>query len=226
MSTEPTPELLERIAQKKADMETARRGMKEGIKYSSRSLGGHTTQYRKLCRLAGIIVRTGKADLTEARKAISYTIGKPCRYKACKGRNHKAHGEKCPVASARGKTGGKNGEGESKQRLGSTNGNFKAVRPCGCPMRAHKPTCEHARLTARKDFGLSLRKNVREKINVRKIEWASQALTVAAVTQYLRGVDGICPSCNKTLPAVTASKVHKDDIMSNPVRVICKGCDQ
>lgn len=50
---------------------------------------------------------------------------KPCRYKACKGRAHGAYGEKCPIASGRGKTGGKNGTGESKARKGAKNGRSK-----------------------------------------------------------------------------------------------------
>jgi hypothetical protein len=97
-------DLPDRIERKKKDMENARLGMAQGIKYSSRSLGGHTTQYRRLCRLAGIKIDVPKPTVKiEAIKP----IGKPCRYKACKGRNHALHGEKCPVASARGKTGGK-----------------------------------------------------------------------------------------------------------------------
>jgi len=50
---------------------------------------------------------------------------KPCRYKACKGRAHGAYGEKCPIASGRGKTGGKNGTGASKARKGAKNGRSK-----------------------------------------------------------------------------------------------------
>ena len=57
---------------------------------------------------------------------------KPCRYKACKGRAHKAHidpetglPEKCPVASGRGKAGGKSGTGASKARNGAKNGRSK-----------------------------------------------------------------------------------------------------
>ena len=50
---------------------------------------------------------------------------KPCRYKACKGRAHGAYNEKCPIASGRGKTGGKNGTGASKARKGAENGRSK-----------------------------------------------------------------------------------------------------
>ena len=67
------------------------------------------------------------------------TIGKPCRYKACKGRNCKHHvGEKCPVASNVEKTGGKNGQGDSKKRHGETNGNFRIKNENMPPMREHK----------------------------------------------------------------------------------------
>ena len=224
MTNDATPELMERIEQKKTDMEAARRGMKEGIKYSSRSLGGHTTQYRRLCRLAGIEIEVSKPESTPAP-----TIGKPCRYKACKGRNHKAHGEKCPVAAARGKTGGKAGEGDSKRRLGSRNGNFRTVRECGCPVRAHRPDCKHASLMHRKDFGLvaayNAGKNARVKLNIQKVSWLGQALSVSAVSNYLHGVSGVCSGCNKTLPATQAVKVHPDDIMQNPARVVCGGCE-
>ena len=215
-------DLLDRIEQKKADMEEARAGMKQGIKYSSRSLGGHTTQYRKLCREAGIPVEITK--IVQAEEAPAPTIGKPCRYKACKGRNHKLHGEKCPIASARGKTGGLNGDGEAKQRLGSTNGNFRAVRPCGCPMRAHRPDCEHASLAHRKDFGITAKK-VRQVLNVQKISWLDKGLKVGAVSNYLHGVSGVCSGCKTTIPALQAVKVHPDDIMQNPARVICGGCE-
>ena len=222
MATDATPELLAEIETKKNDMATAREGMKEGIKYSSRSLGGHTTQYRKLCRRAGIPVEITK--VVPAEETPAPTIGKPCRYKACKGRNHKLHGEKCPVASARGKTGGLNGDGEAKQRLGSTNGNFRAVRPCGCPMRAHKPDCEHARPANRKDFGTTAKK-VRQVLNIQSISWQSKALSVGAVAHMMRGVTGVCSGCKESIPAVQAVKVHPDDIMQNPARVICGGCE-
>jgi len=224
MTTKPTPELLARIDDKKNDMIAARRGMSEGIKYSSRSLGGSTTQYRRLCRLAGIKVEVTKV---EPEAPIIYS-GKPCRYKKCKGRNHKAHGEKCPIASARGKTGGHSGEGESKQRLGSTNGNFRTVRECGCPVRQHRASCEQARLIISPNVRLteSTGKSVRKTLNLRHISWLDQALTVSAVSNYLHGVTGVCSGCDTNLPARQAMKVHRADIHDNPARVICGGCDQ
>jgi hypothetical protein len=221
MTLATNPELLCAVAQKKTDMAVARRGMKEGIKYSSRSLGGHTTQYRRLCRRAGITVRVSKTTQT-----LAYTVMKPCRYKACKGRSHKAYGEKCPIASARGKTGGEMGEGESKQRLGSENGNFRTVRECGCPVRQHRPLCSRARLIISPNVRLvEGDKSIREKANIRPISWSGTALTVAAVANYLRGVTGICAGCDESLPSTRASMVHRDDLMENPVRVICAPCD-
>ncbi len=219
--TTATPELLAQIDERKALMEAAREGMRLKVKYSSRSLGGHTTQYRKLCRLAGIPVIVKRVvDTPPAPR------GKPCRYKACKGRDHKLHGEKCPVAAARGKTGGKAGEGESKQRLGDTNGNFKRVRPCGCPMRQHKVTCSLARPMASSKVRMVQKEAVvREALNMRPVEWRGKALSVAVVSDYLRGVRGVCASCNENIAAPTAAKVHPSDIMQNPARVICRPCD-
>ena len=222
MTDAATPELLALIDERKALMEAAREGMRLKIKYSSRSLGGHTTQYRKLCRLAGIPVIVKRVLDTPPAP----TIGKPCRYKACKGRNHKMHGEKCPVAAARGKTGGKSGEGDAKRRLGDTNGNFRAVRPCGCPMRKHLPGCSKARPMASKYVRMVEKEaEVRRVLNVRPVEWKSRGLSVGAVSDYLRGVRGVCASCNENMPATTAAKVHPKDIMQNPVRVICRPCN-
>jgi hypothetical protein len=199
-------------------MALARKGMREGVKYSSRSLGGHTTQYRRLCRLAGIKAR----PLPPQASPIT---GKPCRYKACKGRDHKAHGEKCPVASARGKTGGHSGEGESKQRLGSTNGKFRTVRECGCPVRQHRTDCVHARLINSPNVRFTMgSKIIREKTNIQPITWLDQALTVSAVANYLHGVRGVCSGCKTNIPATQATKVHRDDLAQNPVRVICGDC--
>ena len=211
--------MLAEIEAKKEDMKNARIGMAQGIKYSSRSLGGHTTQYRRLCRLAGI-----KIDLPEIKKV--RVVGKPCRYKACKGRNHKMHGEKCPVASARGKTGGKAGDGEVKQRLGSTNGNFKAVRECGCPMRQHRIDCSEARLSVQQQLRrYGAVKKAREVLNINPISWLDQAITTAGVSAMLHGVRGVCAGCSQSVSAIAAKKIHRADVMQNPARVICDACE-
>ena len=73
---------------------------------------------------------------------------KPCRYKACKGVIHK-EGEKCPVASSRGKKGGSGKKSETwiQNRIGSKNPNFKGTRKCGCPIRQHLPNCSQSRMS-------------------------------------------------------------------------------
>ena len=221
LMTNPPTDILTKIEYHKEQIAIHRRGMKLGIKYSSRRVGGHTTQYRRLCALAGI-----KIDIPKAQDKPQITVGKPCRYKACKGRNHKAHGEKCPVASSRGKTGGKSGTGESKQRLGSTNGNFRTVRQCGCPVRQHHEDCPHARLSVDqrlRKYG-SVRK-VRQVLNINPISWRMDAISVAPVRNFLTGVQGVCSGCKESMPASQAKLVHKSDVYSNPARVVCDACD-
>ena len=75
-------------------------------------------------------------------------VRKPCRYKACKGRIH-PEGEKCPVASSRGKKGGSGKKSETwiQNRIGSKNPNFKGTRKCGCPIRQHLPNCSQSRMS-------------------------------------------------------------------------------
>ncbi len=206
-----------KIAYHKAQMKIHREGMNAvpHIKYSSRRLGGHTTQYRRLCRLAGVPIEYLKPALIVPK----ITIGKPCRYKACKGANHKALGEKCPVASARGKTGGKAGEGESKRRTGESNGRYIDGR---APIRASKSQTQKIM-----EAGQNL-KPLGPQIVVKKIlniDWINQAVATALVAPMLRGVQGICTGCNATMPALQAVKVHKSDITSNPARVVCGGCE-
>ena len=216
MTNKATPELLSRIEQKKNDMKTARRGMAEGIKYSSRSLGGHTTQYRRLCALAGIKIDVCKP--TEDKPQI--TIGKPCRYKACKGRNHALHGEKCPVASARGKTGGKSGEGDSKRRVGEANGRYIDGRKKAAKRQLISQVVVGQNIAAP---NYAINASGRKIINL--ISWRDQALTTAAVAHMVRGVDGVCGGCRKTLPAIKSVKIHRADIACNPARVICDACE-
>jgi len=230
----------ERIQQKLSDMKQAKENMKLGIKYSSRSLGGHTTQYRKLCKIAGIqpVILTQPKIVTitpnQALETPIITVGKPCRYKACKGRNHALHGEKCPVASSRGKTGGKNGQGDSKKRHGETNGNFKNVRPCGCPMRQHKKSCPQSRFYGksifRDDITFDTKLNHERNLQAKKllnISWLSEAISTQTIPSgFLKSLDGVCGCCNKTMNASKASKVHRSDVNTqNPVRIICDACE-
>ena len=189
-------------------MENARRGMAQGIKYSSRSLGGHTTQYRRLCRLAGIEI-----DLPEIKATAP--IGKPCRYKACKGRNHALHGEKCPIAAARGKTGGKSGEGDSKRRVGEANGRYIDGRK----------NAVKRQLISQVVVGQKSSKTTREVLNINPITWLDSAITTAAVAGMLGGVRGVCSGCSQSMPAIQARKIHRADITQNPARVICDACE-
>ena len=207
-----TPALLAHIEQKKKDMENARLGMAQGIKYSSRSLGGHTTQYRRLCRLAGIKIDVPKIECKTTPKI---TIGKPCRYKACKGRNHALHGEKCPVAAARGKTGGKSGEGDSKRRIGEANGRYIDGRK----------NAVKRQLISQVVVGQKIGKTTREILNINPITWLDSAITTAAVAGMLGGVRGVCSGCDKSMPAIQARKIHRADITQNPARVICDACE-
>ena len=233
-------DIATRIQHKLSDMKTARENMKLGIKYSSRSLGGHTTQYRKLCLEAGIepviLTQPKIAAITpiEAKETPLITIGKPCRYKACKGRNHKHHGEKCPIASNRGKTGGKNGLGDSKKRLGDTNGNFRDVRPCGCPLRQHKKSCPKSQFYGksifRDDITFDTKLNHERNLQAKKllnISWLSEAISIQKIPNgFLKSLDGVCSCCNKTMNASKASKVHRSDVNTqNPVRIICDACE-
>ena len=209
-----------KIAYHKAQMKIHRAGMNAvpHIKYSSRRLGGHTTQYRRLCRLAGVPIEYLKTACKPITEPI-ITIGKPCRYKACKGVNHKALGEKCPVASARGKTGGKAGEGDSKRRVGQSNGRYIDGR---APIRASKTQTQKIMEAGQNLKALGPQVVIKKKLN---IDWIDQALAVAMVAPMLRGVQGICTGCNATMPALQAVKVHKSDITSNPARVVCGGCE-
>ena len=155
---------------------------------------------------------------------------KPCRYKACKGVVHEG---KCPIASARGRKGGKNGTSESKARLGDkngrlTHGKYSGERNCCDTLKSqpHEDSCRHSRHTMRK--GKLVLREIRHETNIPtrpEIEWRSEAITTSAVVAYLRGVTGICGGCGESLPAPTSAKVHPKDIMCNPARVICNACE-
>ena len=142
----------------------------------------------------------------------------PCRYKKCKGVVHKG---KCPVASARGKKGGRNGNGESKQRLGAENGRFyKPMREC-CETREYQPhdlKCDKSRITMRK---------VREIINIQPKTivptWHKDAILIEPIKFMMRGITGYC-ECGVSMPATLAKRVHPQDIQANPMRIICDAC--
>lgn len=148
----------------------------------------------------------------------------PCRYKKCKGAVHRG---KCPVASARGKKGGSK-TGVTKARKGDSNGRFKhGYRDCCNTLKtgAHDIDCSHARLSMRKNIQVKTNIQVRD-IIIPKITWHSQGLSVEPISKMLRGVDGICQgTCGAKIPAIQASKIHPEDVLQNPARVICHACD-
>lgn len=153
------------------------------------------------------------------------TTSKPCRYKACKGRDHHAHNEKCPVAASRGSKGGKGGTAWTKARDGDQNGRFTGLRPCGCPKRQHLKTCKLA--FSRGPVNFKEIKTVARK--ARKIlnlpEWYQQGHNPAMISAMIRGVSAVCVMCGTPHKATEASKIHPKDFNQNPIRSICRGCD-
>lgn len=41
----------------------------------------------------------------------------------------------------------------------------------------------------------------------------------------LKGISGVCSGCKIEMPAIKASKVHKNDIREAKMRVICDACE-
>ena len=200
--------------------------MEDRTPHPTNTLGAENTPD---CTLQIIIVVINKGSYT--RSYIFYsmtttTTAKPCRYKACKGRIHAHHNEKCPVASARGSTGGKSGSGDQKARDGDQNGRFTGLRPCGCPKRQHLPTCSLAFSRGPVSFReiKTVARQARKILNLP--DWYTQGLAPAPIVSMIRGVDAICSVCGTTHKAVDATKIHRDDIRQNPVRSVCRGCDQ
>ena len=149
---------------------------------------------------------------------------KPCRYKACKGRDHHAHNEKCPIASSRGSTGGKT-TGPSKSRKGKDNGNFKGFRLCGCPQRQHLRTCSLAFSRGPVNFKeiKTVARQARKILNLP--EWYQQGHNPAMIHSMIRGVSAVCVMCGTPHKATEAAKIHPKDFNQNPIRSVCRGCD-
>mgnify|MGYP003649169950 CR=1 FL=1 len=149
------------------------------------------------------------------------TMGKfPCRYKKCNGA---VHSGKCPVASSRGKKGGKT-TGDSKKRMGDSNGRFKhGYRDCCNTLKTspHDINCSKANMMLRKE--IRAKTNFSTPIPQISISWAKDAIAIEPISFMLRGIEGQCP-CGITMPAIKAVKVHPKDINSNPARVICGAC--
>ena len=152
------------------------------------------------------------------------TTPKPCRYKACGGRIH-GPDEKCPVASARGSRGGKAGTGDAKARHDENNGNFKGLRPCGCPRRQHLKTCSLAFSRGKVNLRevKTVARQARRTLNLP--EWYANGHNPAMIATMIRGVSAICSVCGVTHKALEATKIHRDDFNQNPVRSVCRGCD-
>ncbi len=151
---------------------------------------------------------------------------RPCRYKACKGRDHHAHNEKCPVASARGSKGGKGGTAWTKARDGDQNGRFTGLRPCGCPKRQHLKTCHLAFSRGPVNFReiKTVARQARRTLNLPS--WYANGHNPAMIAAMIRGVSAVCSVCGVTHKALEATKIHRDDFNQNPVRSVCRGCDQ
>ena len=155
---------------------------------------------------------------------------KPCRYKACNGRSHTAHGEKCPVSSARGSTGGSK-KGASKARKGNSNGRAKAPRKC-CGTLTSKPhaiTCRHAKISLRKDSAkLTLKAARKESMTPKKVEiaWVGFAVPTTLFKAMSRSITGKCGGCEAEMSATKAAKIHRADVQPNKddARLICGGC--
>ena len=152
------------------------------------------------------------------------TTAKPCRYKACGGRIHALHNEKCPIASSRGSTGGK-ATGPSKARRDENNGNFKGFRPCGCPQRQHLKTCEKAFSRGPVKFRQvePVARKARKILNLPP--WYQQGHNPAMIHAMIRGVSAVCVMCGTPHKATEAAKIHPKDFNQNPIRSICRGCD-
>jgi len=158
-------------------------------------------------------------------------IKKPCRYKACKGKIH--INEKCPIASKRGSSGGKNGTKESKQRFGLQNGNAKHLKKAGyreccntLKSENHNENCKNARiriLSKKLDLRLKSRQIT---FSRPEISWKlDSSISVQGVKMMLRGINGFCDGCKKPMKAIEASKIHKNDITSHNPRIICGVCN-
>jgi len=155
---------------------------------------------------------------------------KPCRYKACNGRSHTAHGEKCPISSARGSSGGLK-KGACKARKGNSNGRAKAPRKC-CGTLTSKPhaiTCRHAKISLRKDSAkLTLKAARKESMTPKKVEiaWAGFAVPTTLFKAMSRNITGKCGGCESEMSATKAAKIHRADVQPNKddARLICGGC--
>lgn len=127
------------------------------------------------------------------------------------------------IQQAKGRKGGK-ATGDSKRRLGSTNGRFSEGRErhecCGAIKgRSHKQNCDNHRVNKMRRL---LRK---ESITtpVKNIDLTG-FIQSGAVSMMLHGSTGVCVVCKTQSPAIQSAKVMQVDITSNPMRVVCASC--
>jgi len=125
---------------------------------------------------------------------------------------------------AAGRKGGKT-TGDSKARLGESNGRFSADRerqPCcgAIKGRSHKKTCPNHKSNK---IARALRKEAVVSPPKKK-EDDSDFLQVQPVAFMLRGCELICVRCDKKKNVGESKKVHKDDVTRPTMRVICEKC--
>ena len=126
---------------------------------------------------------------------------------------------------AAGRKGGK-ATGDSKARLGESNGRFSQGRErhacCGAIKgRSHKKHCENHRSNK---IARALRKEGKQTTKVKKEPSYADFIEVAPVAVMMRGCDLVCVVCNEHKNTAESKKVHKDDFTSPTMRVICDKC--
>ena len=126
---------------------------------------------------------------------------------------------------AAGRIGGKV-SGDSKARFGQANARFDPKadrRPCcgAHAKRSHKKTCPNHRTNKIMALNRGLRKQGVKNVPTHLgDEW----LNTLGVINMIRGCQGICVTCGSNMPVKDSARVHKDDITSFTMRVICKDC--
>lgn len=117
--------------------------------------------------------------------------------------------------------------GDSKKRLGASNGRYSEGRerhPCcgAIKGRSHKKTCPNHRSNK---IARALRKeSITPKVVAPKMKIDPNFIESAPVISMLYNTRGVCVGCNANINAHESKKVHKSDITSNPMRVMCRKC--
>ena len=124
-----------------------------------------------------------------------------------------------------GRKGGKT-TGDSKARLGESNGRFSEGRErhacCGAIKgRSHKKHCENHRSNK---IARALRKEGKQTTTVKKEVIDTDFIHAAPVSFMLRGCELVCVICNEQKNTAESKKGHKDDCTRPTMRVICNNC--